>query len=145
MYWQLTMVIYETLRLYAPAMIVIRRALEDVKFKNLHIPKGCNIQLPISILHRLPETWGKDSNEFNPQRFANGVSGACKSAQAYMPFGIGPRVCAGQHFAMVELKVVLSLILSQFSFSLSPDYQHAPERRLVLEPGCGVILQITKL
>ncbi|KAI4370328.1 hypothetical protein MLD38_018691 [Melastoma candidum] len=141
----LTMVIYETLRLYALAMIVVRQALEDVKFKNLHIPKGCNLLLPISILHRLPEIWGKDWNEFNPQRFVNGVSGACKSVHAYMPFGIGPRVCAGQHFAMVEMKVVLSLILSRFSFSLSPDYQHAPERRLVLEPGHGVILHIRKL
>ncbi|KAI4372666.1 hypothetical protein MLD38_010869 [Melastoma candidum] len=141
----LTMVIHETLRLYAPAMIVVRRALQDVKFKNLRIPKGCNIQLPISILHRLPDIWGKDWNEFNPQRFVNGVSGACKSVQAYMPFGVGPRVCVGQHFAMLEMKVVLSLILSRFSFSLSPDYLHAPERRLVLEPGHGVILHITKV
>lgn len=83
--------------------------------------------------------------EFNPGRFSDGISGACSFAQAYIPFGLGPRTCAGQHFAMVELKVILSLILSRFRFSLSRSYRHSPAFRLVIEPGDGVTLCMSKL
>ncbi|PRQ57136.1 putative unspecific monooxygenase [Rosa chinensis] len=50
-----------------------------------------------------------------------------------MPFGVGARICVGQHLAMTELKVIMSLILSKFSFSLSPTYQHCPAFKLVIE------------
>ncbi|KAF8032213.1 hypothetical protein BT93_D1208 [Corymbia citriodora subsp. variegata] len=141
----LSMVIHETLRLYPPAVFGVREALEDIKFKGLLIPQGSNIQIPIHILHQLPEIWGTDAAKFQPERFAQGISGACKSSQAYMPFGLGPRTCAGQHFALVELKVILSLILAKFSFSLSPSYHHSPAFRLVVEPGDGVILHVRKV
>lgn len=144
-YWQLTMVIHETLRLYPPAVFSIKEASEDIKFKELLIPQDSNIQIPIHILHQLPEIWGVDAAEFKPERFAQGISGACKSVQAYMPFGSGPRTCAGQHFALAELKVILSLILAKFSFSLSPSYHHSPAFRLVVEPGDGVILHMSKV
>ncbi|XP_048141859.1 cytochrome P450 714C2-like [Rhodamnia argentea] len=141
----LTMVIHETLRLYPPAVFSMKEALEDIKFKGLLIPQGSNIQIPIHILHQLPEIWGTDAAEFKPERFARGISGACKSVHAYMPFGSGPRICAGQHFAQAELKVILSLILAKLSFSLSPSYDHSPAFRLVVEPGDGVILDVRKV
>ncbi|KAH7525329.1 hypothetical protein FEM48_Zijuj06G0213200 [Ziziphus jujuba var. spinosa] len=65
---------------------------------------------------------------------------------AYVPFGVGNRICAGQHLAMMELKVILSLILSKFCFSLSsPAYQHCPTFSLVTEPRDGVTLHRRKL
>lgn len=139
------MVIQETLRLYPPAVFVIRQALEDIKLKDIIVPKGMNIQIPIPILQRLPDLWGPDALDFNPERFKNGVLGACKVPQAYMPFGVGARVCVGQHFAMTELKVILALILSQFSFALSPTYQHCPVFSLVIEPGNGVNLNVRRV
>ncbi|CAJ1948936.1 unnamed protein product [Sphenostylis stenocarpa] len=141
----LTMVIQETLRLYSPATFVIRTALQDVNLKGVLIPKGMNIQIPLSVLHHDPQLWGPDAHKFNPERFANGVLGACKVPQAYMPFGIGARVCVGQHLAMTELKVILSLILLKFHFSLSPSYCHSPAFRLVIEPGQGVVLRMTRI
>ena len=66
----------------------------------------------------------------------------CKTPQAYMPFGLGSCVCVGQHFTMIELKVILSLILSKFCFSLSPAYQHSPTFRLVIVPEHGVTLRV---
>ncbi|KAL4597815.1 hypothetical protein ACB092_11G016100 [Castanea dentata] len=138
----LTMVIQETLRLYPPATFVVREALEDITFKDIKIPKGINMQIPISILQQHYDLWGPDAHKFNPERFAHGIVGACKTPQAYMPFGVGSRVCVGQHFAMTELKVILSLILSKFCFSLSPTYQHSPTFRLVLVPEHGVTLRV---
>ncbi|CAK7347778.1 unnamed protein product [Dovyalis caffra] len=140
-----TMVIQETMRLYPPVAFVTRSALQDIKFKEITIPKGMNIQIPIPIVQQNPGTWGPDAHQFNPKRFAKGILEASSSPQAYMPFGVGARTCAGQHFAMAELKVILSLILSKFSFSLSPAYRHSPEFKLVVQPGNEVTLRIRRV
>ncbi|KAH7515575.1 hypothetical protein FEM48_Zijuj10G0041200 [Ziziphus jujuba var. spinosa] len=96
-------------------------------------------------LHYDEEIWGSDANIFNPERFANGVNGSCKSPHVYVPFGSGFRICLGQHFSMMELKILLALMLSNFSFSLSPKYNHSPRLKVVMEPKDGVNLIISKL
>ncbi|KAL8500483.1 hypothetical protein ACS0TY_020180 [Phlomoides rotata] len=141
----LTMVIQETLRLYPPVAYVVREALQDINFRGLDIPKGVNIQIPIPVLHQNQDLWGSDAHQFKPERFANGTSGACKIPHAYMPFGVGARICAGQHFAMAEIKVILSLILSNFRWSLSPAYHHSPAFRLLIQPQHGVTILLEKL
>ncbi|XP_077239228.1 cytochrome P450 714C2-like isoform X2 [Tasmannia lanceolata] len=141
----LTMVIQETLRLYPPAMFVEREALQGLKLGQIYIPKGVNIWVPIITLHQDIDIWGADAHEFNPERFARGISSACKTPHAYIPFGVGARTCAGQNFAMIELKVVLSLILSRFTFSLSPKYCHAPAFRLTVEPEHGMNLLVKRV
>ncbi|RLM69769.1 hypothetical protein C2845_PM17G00160 [Panicum miliaceum] len=117
----ITMVIEETLRLYPPAAFVAREALNDLKLGSLNIPKGTNMRIPLALVHRDPAVWGPKSDRFDPGRFANGITGACNAPHMYMPFGVGTRTCAGQNLAMVELKVVLSLVLSKFEFALSPN------------------------
>lgn len=139
-----TMVIQEVLRLYPPAAFVSREAYEDIQIGNLNVPKGVCLWTLIPTLHRDPEIWGPDSNEFKPERFSEGVSKAIKFPQAYVPFGIGTRLCVGKNFAMVELKVVLALIVSKFCFSLSPSYKHSPAYNMIVEPGHGVYLLIQK-
>ncbi|PIA43415.1 hypothetical protein AQUCO_01900064v1 [Aquilegia coerulea] len=141
----LTMVIKECLRLYPPSVFVARETMEELKLGNLKIPKGTHVWVPIPAMHRDTRIWGQDVNEFRPERFKNGISGACNFPIAYMPFGMGPRTCLGQHLAMVELKIILSLILLKFSFSLSPKYKHFPQTRMLVEPGYGVYLLIKKI
>ncbi|KAL6130535.1 hypothetical protein ACLB2K_068914 [Fragaria x ananassa] len=140
----LTMVIQEVLRLYPPVFFVAREVFETITFKNITIPKGTLLQIPIPFLHQNPDLWGSDAHKFNPERFADGIIKACKSPQAYMPFGAGSRVCVGQHLAMTELKVFLSMILAKFCFSLSPAYQHSPAYNIVTEPEHGIILQMRR-
>lgn len=142
---QLTMAINESLRLYPPVCIVSREALKDMKFGDINIPEGVNVWTLVTALHTDPEIWGPDSYKFNPDRFANGITGACKLPHLYMPFGVGPRVCLGQNLAVVELKILISLILANFSFSISPKYKHSPALHLVIEPGNGLDLLVKKL
>lgn len=138
------MVIQETLRLYPPATFVSREALKEMKFGDIHIPKGTNMWIPVPTLHQDAGIWGPDAHEFNPGRFADGIIGACKLPHVYMPFGVGPRTCLGQSFAMIELKVLLSLVLSKFSFTMSPRYCHSPTYRMVVEPEFGLNLLMQK-
>nr|XP_016512365.1 PREDICTED: cytochrome P450 714A1-like [Nicotiana tabacum] len=140
-----TMVIQEVMRLYPPAAFVSREALKDTQIGHIVVPKGVCLWTLIPTLHRDPEIWGRDANEFKPDRFENGVSGACKLPQVYIPFGLGPRLCLGKNFAMVELKIVISLIISKFRFSLSPKYKHSPAYRMIVEPGQGVHILVERL
>lgn len=139
------MVIYESLRLYPPGPFLAREALEDFKFGDVYVPKGIGVLSSTVTLHYDPEIWGPDAHAFNPQRFANGVSQSCKHPHVYMPFGAGARICLGQHLAIAELKILLSLFLSNFSFSLSPNYRHSPIMKVILEPEYGLDLIIRKL
>ncbi|KAE8709970.1 Cytochrome P450 isoform 2 [Hibiscus syriacus] len=141
----LAMVINESLRLYSPAAIVPREALGDVKFGGINVPKGVGVFVSLITLHLDPDLWGPDADKFIPERFADGISGACKVPYAYMPFGAGPHTCIGQHFAMMELKIFLVHMLSNFAFTLSPKYIHSPFMNLVVEPEFGIDLLVTRL
>ncbi|KAJ0975443.1 hypothetical protein J5N97_017408 [Dioscorea zingiberensis] len=141
----LTMVIQETLRLYPPGPIISRESLGDMELGKLRIPKGLGIYIPVPTLHRDPDIWGPDALIFKPDRFAHGVTSACTLPQAYLPFGVGARKCLGQQFAMLELTIVLSLILSRFSFSVSQTYCHSPVYNLMLEPEFGIKLIVRKV
>ena len=109
------------------------------------MPKGVNVWILLVTLHQDLDIWGLDAKEFKPERFANRASGACKLPHVYMPFGVGPRTCLGQNLAMAELTILVTLIVSNFSFSLSSKYRHSPALRLVIEPENGVNLLIRKL
>ncbi|KAJ0043693.1 hypothetical protein Pint_18785 [Pistacia integerrima] len=71
----LNMVINESLRLYPPATVLPRMAFEDIKLGDLLIPKGLSIWIPVLAIHHSEELWGKDANEFKPERFATRTPG----------------------------------------------------------------------
>ncbi|XP_010265149.1 PREDICTED: cytokinin hydroxylase-like [Nelumbo nucifera] len=131
----LNMVINESLRLYPPASLLPRMAFEDIKLGDLHIPKGLSLWIPVLAIHHSEELWGKDVHEFNPERFS-GKSFA--PGRHFIPFAAGPRNCVGQSFALMESKIILAMLLSQFSFTISKNYRHAPIMVLTLKPKHGV-------
>nr|XP_004488496.1 cytochrome P450 714A2-like [Cicer arietinum] len=141
----LTMVIQESFRLYGPAVTNSRETFADMKFGDLLVPKGTYLWMFVPALHRDTDNWGPDAAEFKPERFANGLSKACKYPQAYIPFGFGSRNCLGQNFTMTEIKIALSLLLYHFSFEVSPDYRHCPVSNLLLIPKYGIRLLVTRL
>ncbi|XP_044468992.1 cytokinin hydroxylase-like [Mangifera indica] len=129
----LNMVINESLRLYPPATVLPRMAFEDIKLGDLLIPKGLSIWIPVLAIHHSEQLWGKDANEFNPERFATRTPG-----RHFIPFSAGPRNCVGQSFAMMEAKLILAMLISKFSFSISDNYRHAPVIVLTIKPKYGV-------
>ena len=136
------MVINESLRLYPPASLLPRMVFEDIKLGDLRIPKGLSIWIPVIAIHHSEELWGKDVNEFNPERFAGKPFSQLRH---FMPFAAGPRNCVGQSFALMEAKIILAMLLSRFSFDISPNYRHAPVNVLTLKPKHGVLVRLTPL
>lgn len=72
------MVLQEILRLYPSGPALSRETLKDMKIGGVNVPKGVNLWTMVVTMHTDPEIWGPDALKFNPERFANGVSGACK-------------------------------------------------------------------
>ena len=140
-----TMILYEVLRLYPPVTYLTRRTYKATELGGIKYPTGVTLILPLLFIHHDPDIWGEDASEFNPQRFADGISSAAKHPSAFFPFGGGPRICIGQNFALLEAKMALSTILQRFSFALSPSYTHAPYTVMTLQPQHGAQIRLKKI
>ncbi|XP_021760423.1 cytochrome P450 CYP72A219-like [Chenopodium quinoa] len=140
-----TMILNETLRLYTPAYMLLRKVYKDTKLQDVLVPAGTEILLPLCIIHQDINLWGSDAKEFNPERFAQGISTATKGQPIYYPFSTGPRFCIGQNLSLLEAKLTLAMILQRFSFAVSPTYIHAPHGTLTVRPQHGANLILTKI
>lgn len=135
----MNMIINETLRLYPPATFPVREVKHEVKLGEFNLPASTKVIISTVALHQDTRIWGDDAHLFKPQRFCEGVAKATKNNPAsFIPFGLGPRTCVGNNFAITEAKIALSMILQRYSFSLSPCYIHSPIIVMTLRPQHGV-------
>ncbi|XP_058077528.1 cytochrome P450 709B1-like [Magnolia sinica] len=137
---EVNMFLLEALRLYCPAIELYRTTTKDTKLGDLMIPKNTTVVIPMVMIHRNKKYWGKDADELNPLRLADGVSRAASHPNAFLAFSTGPRACIGQNFTMLEAKTVVAMILQRFSLSLSlsHEFKHAPMNELTLQPQFGL-------
>jgi cytochrome P450 len=134
-------VIQEGMRLYPPAFAIGRQPLEDDVIMGQKIPAGSIVFLSIGALHRDKKFWDKP-HDFYPEHFdAEQVKE--RPRMAYMPFGAGPRMCIGNHFALMEMQLLLTMIVKDFDFELIQDHPVEPEPMITLKPRHGIRMKIS--
>lgn len=125
-------VIDETMRLYPPAFLIARAAAgPDTLGNGLDVVKDDIVLIAPWLLHRHEKLWS-DPNAFIPERFMPGVTPPDRFA--YLPFGVGPRVCIGAHFALVEATLALAKIIGAFRVELADDAPVMPMGVVTTQP-----------
>jgi len=128
----------ETLRLYPPAYATSRVPLHDVDIDGYMVHKQDIVFVSAYTLHRRPDTF-PEPEKFDPDRFTP-ENEKKFPRHAYMPFGAGPRICIGNHFAMMEGQLLLATLAQRVTFELVPDQQIIPDpsKHLTIRPKYGV-------
>jgi cytochrome P450 len=94
------------------------------------------------VLHRHERYW-REPDVFDPDRFLPERESEMTSG-AYIPFGLGPRVCAGAAFATVEAVLIIADLVRRFDFHLSPGAQVQPAARLTTRPVQQIMCSVTR-
>jgi cytochrome P450 len=135
-----TQVIQEALRLYPPFWMVDRTAVADDLVADTAIPAGTTVIVFVYGAHHAPHYW-PDPEHFDPERFAKNTVHA---PFTHLPFGGGPRGCIGSNYAMLQILMILSALLRNYDFELTPGQTIEARPMIILRPKHGIQMTITK-
>jgi cytochrome P450 len=135
-------VVDEALRLYPPAAFLGREALADDEIAGRPVRAGTQLLISPWVIHRHRSLW-QDPDLFAPDRFLGERRQAIPRG-AYLPFGLGPRICIGQAFALQEIVAALAVILPRFRFRLVDGPPVEPLARITLRPRYGLPLALER-
>jgi cytochrome P450 len=130
----------ESIRLYPPVYEINRVALAQDSFHGLIIPKGAYIKISLYHLHRNKTYWS-NPEQFNPERFLNNPYGQ-DNPGAYLPFGIGPRMCIGRHFASLEVIIIVCMLIQKLHIQFPSDYNMIMLPIVSLTPKDEILVSI---
>lgn len=98
-------VIDETLRLYPPAWMLPRVAIDDVEIGGVEVSRGARVVLSPWVTHRSPDVFDA-SEEFRPERWLD--PSLRLERGGYFPFGLGTRICIGERYGKMTAKRLLT-------------------------------------
>jgi enediyne biosynthesis protein E7 len=128
----------EAMRLYPPVWLIARRAIGPDTLAGYDVPPETVICISPYLLHRDPRYW-QEPERYDPGRFAP-ERVAARPSHVYLPFGGGPRICVGQHLAMVEAVLVLATLLQRVRLDLVPGFPVEPEALVTMRPRHGMTM-----
>lgn len=126
----------ESMRLYPSAPIVPRLTLEDTTLGGYFVPAGSRVLVNLFNIHRHPEFWS-EPERFDPDRFRP-ENKQRRDRHAYMPFGAGPHLCTGKHFALLEAHLLLTLIAQRYELRHVPSHPVVNHATITLRPRYGM-------
>jgi cytochrome P450 len=133
-------VIKESMRLYPPAYMIGRRATREVTICGSRVPRGQVVIVNVIGIHRRTDAF-PDPERFDPDRFTPEREKALPP-HAYIPFGAGPRVCIGNHFALMEGQLVLATLAQRLRFELVSQAPVGTEPLVTLRPKGGLPVSV---
>ncbi len=138
------LVLAESLRLAPPVWVAPRRALEDVEVAGVAVPAGAHVLVSQYVTHRDPR-WFPDPERFDPWRWRERPERDLPRG-AYTPFGGGNRRCLGEHFALLESRIILLAIARQLRLEPSDPRHPVPpaQPRATYRPRGRVPMRVTR-
>ncbi len=130
----------EALRLYPPVAFLTRRAMRDDRFGKLRVRAGSFIVVSPWLVHRHQMNWHLP-DRFDPSRFERATPG--ERAGAYMPFGLGPRVCTGATIAQLEAALILCEVLRRHRVDVLEPEQVFPNSRVTIRPAGRLLCRLS--
>ncbi len=112
--------IREGMRLLPPVWAIGRESMEEVEIGGVIVPPNTQVIVSQWVLHRDPR-WFDDPLVFRPERWLDGLEDRLPR-MAYIPFGAGPRICVGNHFALMEAVLLLAEITRTAGFKLTGKF-----------------------
>ncbi len=132
----------ETLRLFPPAPVVGREATAPVQLGPVQLPAGTWVLANIYGVHRRPELFA-DPDRFEPDRFAPDSAKQLPRG-AFVPFGDGPRVCIGNHFAMMEGQILLASLAQRVELQPVSSTPIEAEALVTIRPRTAVRMRVKR-
>jgi cytochrome P450 len=131
----------EAMRLYPPAAgLMSRRVVKPINLGDWDVPAGALLRITPWIIHR-DARWFADPEQFRPQRFVRTAEPPERGS--WLPFGVGPRVCIGQHFAMLEMTLVAAMLLQRFEIEpIAGEPAPRPQMNVTLRPTAPLRLRL---
>ena len=123
--------------------MVDRMAIADDRVGDLSIPAGSTMIVFVYGAHRAPGQW-EDPEHFQAERFVPERNKA-RTPFTYLPFGGGPRVCIGNHYAMLQILMILRALLKNYDFQLAPNQTIEARAVVILRPKNGIRMTFSKI
>ena len=130
----------EVIRLYPPITFLPRVAMEDTRLGSRRIKRGALVIVAPWVLHRHKAYW-RDPDLFDPDRFSPERESEITS-NAYIPFGLGPRICSGAAFASVEAVLIIASLIRVFDIESLDAEKIIPAARLTTRPTMQIMCRI---
>ena len=136
----------EAMRLFPPvAAMMTRRLTREIELGGVHLPARTLVRVTPWLLHRDPRWWPREPEAFRPERFMTATDDWTPDPiprGAYIPFGLGPRVCLGQHFAQLEMTVIAAMLLQRFQLETLSGTPPTARLAVTLRPEGGLRLKL---
>lgn len=136
------MVIKETMRIEPIVAVIPRFVIEDTDLGDYQLEGNSLIFASVYNLHHDARWWSQPMH-FDPTRFSTENEPSIPK-YAYMPFGGGPRICIGNHFALMEAQILLAVIVSRLELHLATDKPVEPVRKITCAPKDGLPMRVER-
>jgi cytochrome P450 len=132
----------EAMRLYPPAPSLNRSALAADRFGDIDVPAGASLLVLPWVVHRHERLW-QQPLDFVPSRFLP-ENRATIDRYQYLPFGVGPRTCIGQSFAMQEGVIALATLMRRLCFDYVGERPPMPVQKITVQPDTGLRMRVSR-
>ena len=135
-------VVLEAMRLFPPAYVIGRQVEKPIALGGYRIDPGDQLLVSQWVLHHNP-LWFAEPEQFKPERWLGDLEKTLPD-HAYMPFGGGPRICIGQHFAMMEAQLCLAALMQRVQLQVVDGQSRELSPAVTLRPRHGLRAVVTQ-